>query len=673
MNKRKITSWLLLASMLISFFSVNISTINSYATNLNDKRACWVSYLDINDYLKDKNESDFRNKVSNMFNNVKNNGMNTVIVQVRAMGDAIYPSTIYPWSTYIDSNRNNPEYDPFKIMVEIAHKKGLKIEAWFNPYRLTNSDFLTNNYKETLFYKNNTINIIEYKGENGQTSLALDPSKKEVRDIILNGVMEVVKNYSIDGVHFDDYFYFTNMANDLDINQKKNNVNALISAVYSSIKAYNPNVVFGISPAGNTSYARSIGADIDTWLSQKGYIDYIMPQIYWSDRYILNGKETKLYTDRINEWKNLNKIGIDMYVGLALYRVSEASTTDLGWINSSTNLKDQYKIAHDIGYKGYSLFRYAWLEKSIATTELINLKTYSDSINDCNVFYSTHIQSIGWQDKVWDGQASGTTGQAKRLEGIKIQLGDKISNGGIKYRTHVQSYGWLPWSENGNINGTTGEAKRMEAIEITLTGEAKDKFDVYYRVHAQSYGWLGWAKNGGTSGTTGLAKRLEAIEIVIVKKGDLAPGSTANSYKTNNIMYKTHVQTYGWQNSVFDGSISGTSGEAKRLESITISQINSKINCGITYRTHCQTYGWLDWVKDGQMSGTTGEAKRLEAIEIKLTGEDANKHDIYYKVHVQSYGWQNWVKNGESAGTTGEGKRLEAIMIKIVPKGSSIN
>ena len=96
------------------------------------------------------------------------------------------------------------------------------------------------------------------------------------------------------------------------------------------------------------------------------------------------------------------------------------------------------------------------------------------------------------------------------------------------YRTHVQSFGWQAPVTNGVMSGTSGKAKRLEAIKIQLTGADKDKYDVYYRVHAQSYGWLGWAKNGEEAGTAGLAKRLEGIQIVLIPKGGAAP---ANNYK----------------------------------------------------------------------------------------------------------------------------------------------
>ena len=282
-----------------------------------------------------------------------------------------------------------------------------------------------------------------------------------------------------------------------------------------------------------------------------------------------------------------------------------------------------------------------------------------------------------------NGMMSGTSGEAKRLEGIEIKVtGNK--NLGIRYRTHVQSYGWQAWRTDGAMSGTSGEAKRLEAICIELTGADKNKYDVYYRVHAQSYGWLGWAKNGAAAGTAGQGKRLEGIEICVLPKGQTPDGMIGYSYieigkSANNsstagmVNYMTHVQSYGDQSYVYDGSISGTFGEAKRLEGIRICLNNSLTNVsgGITYRTHVQSYGWLDWSNNGEFNGTHGEAKRLEAIQINLTGEMAEKYDIYYRVHAQSYGWLGWAKNGEPSGTAGHAKRLEGIQIVILPKGSA--
>ena len=312
------------------------------------------------------------------------------------------------------------------------------------------------------------------------------------------------------------------------------------------------------------------------------------------------------------------------------------------------------------------------------------------------VSYKTHVQTFGWENEVSNGKMAGTVGSAKRLEGITIRVsGD--SNLGIRYKTHVQSYGWQDWKENGVMSGTTGEAKRLEAICIELTGANKDKYDVYYRVHAQGYGWMNWAKNGEAAGTAGLAKRLEAIQVVVVKKGESVPdkfeGVTASEKKAYmasaaataatvegsdraHVQYRSHLQTYGWQNWKNDGDISGTTGKAKRLESLKLELKNKDYTGGICYNAHVQTIGWqadpnksATWKKDGEFCGTTGNAKRLEAIQIELYGEMAEHYDIYYRVHSQTYGWMKWAKNGEMAGTTGQHKRIEGIQVVLVKKG----
>ncbi len=289
--------------------------------------------------------------------------------------------------------------------------------------------------------------------------------------------------------------------------------------------------------------------------------------------------------------------------------------------------------------------------------------------------YRTHVQTYGWESE-WKkgGETSGTTGQSKRLEGIKIKLDNAPYEGSVVYRTHVQTYSWeSEWKKDGETSGTTGEAKRLEAIEIKLTGKMAEKYDIYYRVHSQTYGWLDWAKNGEPAGTAGYAKRLEGIEIKLVKKGGDAPGSTTTPYVTKSLVsYQSHVQTYGWQDLVYDGTTSGTFGQAKRLEGIKINLADTSVSGDICYRSHVQTYGWEnDWAKNGELSGTTGKAKRLEAIQIKLTEEMAEKYDIYYRAHVQTYGWLGWAKNGESAGTAGYAKRLEGVQIVLVPKGDA--
>ena len=146
--------------------------------------------------------------------------------------------------------------------------------------------------------------------------------------------------------------------------------------------------------------------------------------------------------------------------------------------------------------------------------------------------YSTHIQDLGWQSNISEGEISGTAHQSRRLEAITIVLRNVQQSGGIEYATHVQDYGWQNFVSNGAMSGTSHESKRLEAIKIRLTGQIANLYDIYYRVHAQSFGWMDWAKNGEPAGTAHFSYRLEAIQIIMVKKNDVAsrPTNTANHF-----------------------------------------------------------------------------------------------------------------------------------------------
>ena len=312
-------------------------------------------------------------------------------------------------------------------------------------------------------------------------------------------------------------------------------------------------------------------------------------------------------------------------------------------------------------------------------TATITVKTSNGLTASCKVTvtkqipsinYQAHVQDIGWQTSKKDGEMAGTTDQKKRMEAIKISLSDTSSySGKVEYRAHVQDIGWQDWVSDGILSGTENQSKQIEAIEIKLTGDIAETYDIYYRVHVQELGWMDWAKNGASAGTAGYSYRIEAIEIRLVEKGKEAPGATDKPFVQHYVKYSTHVQDYGWMNKVYDGSISGTEGESKRLEAITINLDNAPYEGKIRYQVHVQDIGWQSWREDGASAGTTNQKKRLEAIKIKLTEEMEEKYDIYYRVHCQDYGWLGWAKNGASAGSEGESKRLEAIQIVFVEKG----
>lgn len=288
------------------------------------------------------------------------------------------------------------------------------------------------------------------------------------------------------------------------------------------------------------------------------------------------------------------------------------------------------------------------------------------------VSYRTHVQDIGWQSYVQNGNTAGTTGRSLRLEGINIKIDNNEYGGGISYQTHVQNIGWQNYVQNNQMSGTSGRSLRLEAIRIKLTGEIANYYDVYYRVHCQEFGWMGWAKNGEDAGSAGYSYRLEGIQIVLVKKGQKAPGSTTNCFTQKYVLYSTHVQNIGWQEATNDGKMSGTSGRSLRLEAIQMRLDNQRYAGDIEYKTHIQNIGWeSSYRKNGQISGTSGRSLRLEAIQIRLTGEMAKKYDIYYRVHCQEFGWMGWAKNGQSAGSAGYSYRLEGIQILLVEKGKA--
>lgn len=291
-------------------------------------RAVWFSFRDWQTYLKGKNQQAFHAAFASVCKNTADNGLNTIIVHVRSHNDAVYPSSCYPWSD--EMLGGNPGFDPLADIVETAHAYGLKVHAWINPYGYRNGKYC------------------------GDSSLA-------TRDNILAGIREILDNYAVDGIHFDDYFPPLGAATH----------NALLKSAYETAHSYGK--VFGVSPAGNIDNNRKNGVDVDTWLSTTGYIDYICPQIYWSNAYGKAGDVT-MYSDRLAAWKSINKAGIPMYIGLAAYRVGEVSKYDPGWSTRNNNLSAQVNELRANGLGGYVLFSYSSIVSARCVAEMQNLR-----------------------------------------------------------------------------------------------------------------------------------------------------------------------------------------------------------------------------------------------------------------------------------------------------------
>lgn len=282
---------------------------------------------------------------------------------------------------------------------------------------------------------------------------------------------------------------------------------------------------------------------------------------------------------------------------------------------------------------------------------------------------------------VMDGAVAGQPGSGKRIEGISIKLyteeEEEKPAGGIRYRTHVQNVGWMDWVSDGAYAGTKGQSLRMEAVQIELTGEIKEKYDVYYTTYVQKIGWLGWAKNGQSSGTEAFSRQVEAIRICLIEKGSEAPGENQRYFvkglPSSALSATAHIQTYGDRTTTGSGKVIGTTGEKKRMEALRLTikgaGESGYPSGGIRYRAHVQNIGWQGWKQNGELAGTKGQALRMEAVQIELTGDLAKYYDVYYSAHVQQLGWLDWAKNGESAGTEAFYYRMEAMKICLVKKG----
>lgn len=182
-----------------------------------------------------------------------------------------------------------------------------------------------------------------------------------------------------------------------------------------------------------------------------------------------------------------------------------------------------------------------------------------------------------------------------------------------------------------------------------------------------------WSSSNTKVVTVDSAGKVKAVgkgtATITVKSNNGKQATCKVTVKGISVQYRTYVQTNGWQGYVSDGAMSGTEGQAKRLEGINIRLVNKGYSGDILFRTYVQSYGWQAWKKNGEMAGTSGEAKRFEAIQIKLNGDLAKNYDIYYCTYIQTFGWSGWAKNGAMCGSTGYAKRLEGIKIVMVKKG----
>lgn len=308
----------------------------------------------------------------------KENGMNAVILQVRPGADAFYCSAKEPWSRYLSGEQGvapDPYYDPLEFWIEQAHSRGMELHAWFNPYRIKlnlehelTEDHVANRYPGWTF---------TYGGKS-----YFSPAIPEVRQFLTEVVTDVVRRYDIDAVHFDDYFYpyqvpgeqfpddslFALYGGDYFPDRiddwRRQNVDTVIHSLSKAIKCEKPWVKFGISPFGvwrnrtedprgsetraGTSNFDGLYADVIRW-QREGWIDYLMPQVYWRDDHPAADFSTLAW------WWNDAAYGRHVYLGLAPYRIQRRSEHRL-WRRDRFFLR-QLEVARSLDQiRGFGMF-----------------------------------------------------------------------------------------------------------------------------------------------------------------------------------------------------------------------------------------------------------------------------------------------------------------------------
>lgn len=364
---------------ILSFFMID-ATI-SYAKKKNAEkmeishdeiRAVYISYLEYFDNFYGGSKSVNQSKINKMLDNIKENGFNTVLLHVSPFSDSIYNSSIFPYSyTLTGVEGKNPGFDYLEYFIQESHSRNILLYAWINPYRISFDKDISklsddNPAKKLL----GTSNVMISK-----EGIYYNPASEIVKNLIINGVSEIVNNYNVDGIHFDDYFYiqkdidkeeyqnFINNNGELSLSEfRLYHTNDLIKRVYKQIKDINTKVKFSIAPDGNinNNYIYHF-ADVKTWLTSYGYVDIIMPQIYYG---FSNQYET--FLDSLSKWKKIvTKDNIQIIPVLAFYKSGmedkEAGKGKNEWIENNDIIKRQVDVIRDNKLKGYALFRYDFM------------------------------------------------------------------------------------------------------------------------------------------------------------------------------------------------------------------------------------------------------------------------------------------------------------------------
>ena len=334
-------------------------------------RGVWVATVNHIDYpsVPTSNGNVLKKEIDEVVNNCKAEGFNAIFLQVRPNSDAIYSSTIYPWSSYLTGTQGKAptkQFDPLDYWIKQAHKNGIELHAWINPYRITSNGVAEWN---ALDPQNPARLHSDWVIQYGNDNFYFNPALPEVRAMIEAGVMEIIDGYDVDGIHMDDYFYpgkdFPDQAYYAILNNgqfssiedwRRNNVNILIQEIDQLVHSKDVNIQWGISPSGvwenksanplgsdtmggNPSYSK-LYADTRLW-AMSGWIDYIAPQIYWNI-----GHEKADYKTLVEWWSDtLKDSPTKLYIGLADYKAYQVQA-DSVWYGG-TEIQKQMQMNKD--------------------------------------------------------------------------------------------------------------------------------------------------------------------------------------------------------------------------------------------------------------------------------------------------------------------------------------
>jgi len=340
-------AWILVAFFAMPAMPLSLQAVPSNVPASTEMRGLWVTTAYNLDWptRQGLTNDELRAETNAILARAANQGINAIFLQVRPTADAFYQSEIFPWSRLLTGTQGvaPPDgFDPLEYWITQAHAKGIEVHAWLNPYRvtfpnqhITDPAQLAENHPARL----NPSTVIAYG-----TSLFFDPGNPAARQIILDGVEELLRNYNLDGIHLDDYFYpsrnfpdgasFAAHGAGMDLHDwRRENVNTLVRNLQTLVRETNPRARFGISPVaiwknnttdplgsatrGNESF-HSMYADTRRWVTE-GWVDYIAPQIYW-----YTGFEIACYDVVLSWWEDVVRgTGVDLYIGHAVYREVE--------------------------------------------------------------------------------------------------------------------------------------------------------------------------------------------------------------------------------------------------------------------------------------------------------------------------------------------------------------